>query len=175
MVAALAVIAWFVFRPAPHVERQPPPDDTAGSYDEDDDPGPLEESRDKKEMLATCMAKNRGIDDGQRKSLCGCFVERTPKGALSSARDDDPKTRRGFALCARSLKVRAYPDFVKPEFVAGCAENRGGSPEETRVCNCAFDRIAQAVPYYDFLDAQADLVDGESPPAFFQTALAACE
>lgn len=72
-----------------------------------------------------------------------------------------------------TLRFNDYPTEARADYVFGCMAANGQTQEALRKCSCSIDRIAEVLPYDDYVEAEAvlrlNLVGGERT-AMFRTA-----
>jgi hypothetical protein len=74
---------------------------------------------------------------------------------------DKMKISHVFLLVAATLPVASYannfPTTDRVEYVLECMKNNGGKQEYLYKCSCAIDRIAQQLPYEEYVEASTAL------------------
>lgn len=66
-----------------------------------------------------------------------------------------------FVLATATLPIAAhandFPTTDRVEYVLECIKNNGGKQEYLYKCSCVIDRIAQELPYDEFVEASTAL------------------
>lgn len=71
-----------------------------------------------------------------------------------------PVTALGLVLCADAAQAQAvndYPTNARAEYVFACMASNAQTRDMLDRCSCAIDRIAEILPYDDFVGAETVL------------------
>lgn len=93
----------------------------------------------------------------------------TISGPLRAAAIVLPMFVPGTPLAAQDF-VNDYPTAARAEYVFGCMEANGGTPDSLRRCACSIDVIASILPYDRYVAAETVMsivqVGGEKSSVF---------
>lgn len=71
------------------------------------------------------------------------------------------QTAAGAETAAPILPSNDYPTVATADYVFGCMQANGNTPQSLQRCSCSFDVVASIVPYDQYVEASTYLSMGQ--------------
>ena len=71
------------------------------------------------------------------------------------------QTAGGAKTAAPILPANDYPTVATADYVFGCMQANGNTPQSLQRCSCSFDVVASIVPYEQYVEASTFLSMGQ--------------
>lgn len=71
------------------------------------------------------------------------------------------QTAAGARVAAPILSQNDYPTEATADYVFGCMQANGNTPQSLQRCSCSFDVVASIVPYAEYVEASTFLSMGQ--------------
>ena len=71
------------------------------------------------------------------------------------------QTAAGAKTAAPILPTNDYPTVATADYVFGCMQANGNTPQSLQRCSCSFDVVASIVPYEQYVEASTYLSMGQ--------------
>jgi hypothetical protein len=71
------------------------------------------------------------------------------------------QTAAGAKTAAPILPANDYPTVATADYVFGCMQANGNTPQSLQRCSCSFDVVASIVPYEQYVEASTFLSMGQ--------------
>jgi len=71
------------------------------------------------------------------------------------------QTAAGAKTATPILPANDYPTVATADYVFGCMQANGNTPQSLQRCSCSFDVVASIVPYEEYVEASTYLSMGQ--------------